>query len=273
MRNQPEFKPLIEEINNLVYDRQNYYFSDTIDGQINNLITCLRQKRCLLIFDGVENILAAGEQGGKYLEDFCAYGQLFRRIQDEKHQSCALITSREKPTGIDLREKNNSKNNSLVRSHQVPGLNDQEIQDILTSKKLIYPSFNSKQLVKNCGGNPLILNIVVGTIENLFQSDAQSFLDYDVVLYGDVWQLIDQQWQRLSPTEKQIMSYLTLKKDQVSLQQLVNGLKSQVPFTEIVTALESLQGRAVIKVYQHHFVQQPIMRKYLKQKIYNHHSH
>ena len=69
------------------------------------------------------------------------------------------------------------------------------------------------------------------------------------------------------------MSYLTLKKDQVNLQQFVNGLKSQVTFTEILTALESLQGRAVIKVCHDHFVQQPIIRKYLKQKIFNHHNH
>ncbi len=273
LRNQPEFKPLIEEINNLICDRQDYYFSDNIDGQINNLITCLRQKRCLLIFDGVDNILAAGEQRGKYSTKFSAYGQLLRRIQDEKHQSCALITSREKPTGIDLREKNNAKANYLVRSHQLQGLKDQEIQDILTSKNLLNSNFNSKQLVKNGGGNPLILQMIMGTIENLFQNNVQSFLDYDLVLYGDVWQLIDQQWQRLSSTEKQVMSYLTLKKEQVNLQQLVNGLKSQVTFTEIVTTLESLQGRAMIKVYQHHFVQQPIIRSYLKQKIFNTNSH
>ena len=85
-------------------DRQSLYISDNIEGQINNLMNCLRQKRCLLILDRLDNILASGQLGGQYLDGYQGYGQLLRRIQDEPHQSCVLITSREKPTGLSLRE-------------------------------------------------------------------------------------------------------------------------------------------------------------------------
>lgn len=78
----------------------------------------MRQKRCLLIFDGWENILSSKKLGGQYLNHYQGYGQLLRRVQDEQHQSCVLITSREKPTGLSLREGKKS----VVRSHVVKGL-------------------------------------------------------------------------------------------------------------------------------------------------------
>src|SRR4028118_781369 len=75
----------------------------TTDGSINTLMKQLRSKRCLLVLDNVESILQAGNRSGQYLPGYEAYRQLFDRICDEPHQSCLIITGRDKPGGFAMR--------------------------------------------------------------------------------------------------------------------------------------------------------------------------
>lgn len=72
----------------------------TIDSSIHILMQQLQQKRCLLVFDNVESILQSGNRCGQYQQGFEGYQQLFERICDELHQSCLIVTGREKPGGI-----------------------------------------------------------------------------------------------------------------------------------------------------------------------------
>jgi len=55
----------------------------------------LRSSRCLLVLDS-ESILRSGELAGRYCSGYEGYGQLLRRVGDERHQSCLVLTSREK---------------------------------------------------------------------------------------------------------------------------------------------------------------------------------
>ncbi|MGK7895415.1 MAG: NB-ARC domain-containing protein, partial [Xenococcus sp. (in: cyanobacteria)] len=116
--NVPKFKTFLDEFILAICDCQTCYLSDNTEQQINSLMNCLRQKRCLLVLDRLDQILAPGKLGGKYLDSYQDYGQLLRRIQDQPHQSSVLITSREKPTGLSLREGKKS----LVRSLKLRGL-------------------------------------------------------------------------------------------------------------------------------------------------------
>ena len=262
LRNAPEFKNVLAELIDAVCDRQNLYLADTIDGQINNLINCLRKKRCLLIFDGLENILSSKQIGGQYLDHYQGYGQLLRRIQDEQHQSCVLITSREKPTGLSLREGTKS----VVRSHVVKSLSSNAALEILGDRGLIASESTLKKLIKRCEGNPLILKIVSSTIETLFQGDVQIFLECNHILYGNIWQLIDQQFQRLSNLEQQVINYLILENRSVS--KLLNSNKLPIPPCQIMEALESLQGRSLIEITETEVHIQSMLLEYLKQKLF-----
>ena len=144
LRNAPEFKNILAELIYAVCDRQNLYLADTIDGQINNLINCLRKKRCLLILDGLENILAEKKLAGQYLDHYQGYGQLLRRTQDEQHQSCVLLTSREKPIGLSFREGKKS----VVRSHVVKCLSNNAALEILGDRGLIASESTLKKLIR-----------------------------------------------------------------------------------------------------------------------------
>ena len=68
----------------------------TVEGKIKSLLTELQRKRCLLILDNVETILRARAGESQYREGYEDYGRLFNLIINSRHQSCLLITSREK---------------------------------------------------------------------------------------------------------------------------------------------------------------------------------
>ncbi|MEH2452568.1 NB-ARC domain-containing protein [Nostoc sp.] len=126
----------------------------TIDSSISILMQQLQQKRCLLVFDKVESILQSGNRGGQYQQGFEAYQQLFERICDEPHQSCLIVTGREKPGKIAVR----SGKNLPVRSLSLSGLSVIEGQQILIAKGLDTTP-QHKTLVNYFGGNPLALLI------------------------------------------------------------------------------------------------------------------
>ncbi len=72
----------------------------SLTPRITLLIEMLQKRRCLLVLDNVETLLQEGEQSGRYRVGYEGYGQLFERIGTTQHQSCVLLTSREKPCRI-----------------------------------------------------------------------------------------------------------------------------------------------------------------------------
>lgn len=75
--------------------------NETAEVSINRLIVQLRATRCLLCLDRVESIL---QRGGQYRSGYEDYRYLCDRISDEPHQSCLVMTGRQKPADFALRE-------------------------------------------------------------------------------------------------------------------------------------------------------------------------
>jgi hypothetical protein len=98
LRQAPLLKELLEDIVPKLTDI-------AIDGvSIATLMEQLRQKRCLLVLDNVESILQGGTLSGQYQEGYKDYCRLLEHICDRPHQSCLILTGREKPEGIAVRE-------------------------------------------------------------------------------------------------------------------------------------------------------------------------
>jgi transcriptional regulator with XRE-family HTH domain len=76
----------------------------TLAQQVSKLMQYLRSRRCLLILDNAETILQR-EPVGHWRSGYEGYGQLLRDIGEASHQSCLLLTSREKPREIALMEE------------------------------------------------------------------------------------------------------------------------------------------------------------------------
>ncbi len=102
--NAPPLESILQECIQFFSLRADTAMPGEVDRQISLLLDFFRSHRCLLILDNVESILQGGSQAGHYREGYERYGRLIQRIGESKHQSCLLITSREKPLPVALLE-------------------------------------------------------------------------------------------------------------------------------------------------------------------------
>ena len=110
----------------------------SVEGQIELLITYFTRNRCLVVLDNVESILQAQVHSGQYLQGYEGYGQIFRAIGELNHQSCLLLTSREKPATI---ARSAVIYPQLVKSLAVGGLTNN----------------SAKKFIRSCGCPPMPL--------------------------------------------------------------------------------------------------------------------
>src|SRR5207302_1150570 len=96
LKNSPPLDEILGEWIKLLSDQSQLDLPDDVESKLSLLRTYLRQHRCLLILDNVESILREGELAGLYREGYEDYGRLIQHIGETVHQSCLIITSREK---------------------------------------------------------------------------------------------------------------------------------------------------------------------------------
>ncbi|TAG72467.1 MAG: hypothetical protein EAZ23_14170 [Oscillatoriales cyanobacterium] len=195
---------------------------------IHALMEQLRQKRCLLIFDNLEGY-----------ED---YRQLFARIADEPHQSCLILTGREQPGGFAVR----SGENLPVRSLKLFGLSPPVCQQILADKGLKVTLLQCRDIVNYFGGNPLALKLAATTIQTLFGGDIHAFLVQGNTVFSDLWDLLDRQFDRLSPLQQQIMYWLAINQEAATPAKLKAEILPEVSGRQLMEALEALAERSLI---------------------------
>src|SRR2546426_7287027 len=102
--NAPPLSNMLQECIPFVSAQQRTVLPEEENHQISLLLESFRTHRCLLVLDNVESIVQGGSQAGQYREDYEGYGRLLQRIGESKHQSCLLVTSREKPKEVALLE-------------------------------------------------------------------------------------------------------------------------------------------------------------------------
>src|SRR5713226_1972485 len=99
-------------------------------------------------------------QGGLHASQYQAgyeyYGRLIQCIGETQHQSCLLLTSREKPKEVALLEGTASP----VRSLHLDGIGFTEGKEILKDKGLLGSDEHWTELIHLYSGNPLALKLV-----------------------------------------------------------------------------------------------------------------
>lgn len=263
LRNAPPVKELLSELILFLCDEQEVNLPETVDSLISRLMEYLRSSRCLLILDNWESLLRSGERAGRYRSGYEGYGQLLRRVGDERHQSCLVLTSREKPIGLRAKE-----GESLpLRSLQLTGLRQEEAHGILLAKGLVSKEDESRLLIEYYSGNPMTLKIAATMIHSLFDGDVSRFLAQGTGVFGDIWDLLDQQFNRLSALEKQVMYCLASNQEWMTLPQLLKAIVPTLSHRELLEALESLQQRSLIQRLSASFTLQPVIMEYITQRL------
>lgn len=270
LRNAPPVGELLADLIDFLSKGCETTLAETLDGKISQLIELLRASRCLLVLDNAESILGTQNLSGGYREGYEGYGQLLRSVGDTRHQSCLVLTSWEKPKGISTREGKNLP----VRSLKLTGLNQTAAREIFSQKDLDFSllEHESQILVERYGGNPLALKIVATTIKELFDGDVAEFLAEGSIIFGDISDLLEQQFNRLSVLEQELMYWLAINREWVSLTDLkadINPVVNQkvVNQKNLLKALDSLQLRSLIEKNSGKFTQQPVVMEYITDKL------
>lgn len=238
LRNAP---PVIDILTELIkfLSQQEVELPSSADGLRRLLINYLRQSRSLLIFDNAEAILCSGITG-VYRQGYEEYGELFRCIGETFHSSCLILTSREKPKEIAALEGTTLP----VRSLQIGGLSPAAGMAILKAKGLDDLE-NLSLLADRYAGNPLALKIVATTVRDIFAGNTAELLK-ETTIFGDINNLLEQQFERLSDLEKEVTYWLAINREPVSLTQLREDLLS-LSQLKLIETLESLSRRSLIE--------------------------
>jgi len=221
------------------------------------LIKYLQNHRCLVVLDDVHNLFSSGESAGKYKPECEEYRSLFKQIEKLSHQSCFLLIGWEQP-----RELTQFKSqNKPIRTLQIKGLDIAAGREILRDCGLEEID-NSEALIHRYEGNPLWLKSVATLIQELGISATELLLDDTILLPEDLKDVLQQQYDRTSELEKQVMSLLARENQPVNLAKLLE--KGQISSSDLLNALQSLSRRCFIEKQESLYTLPPVLRQYIK---------
>jgi len=178
--------------------------------------------------------MRAGSQG---------YARLLQRIGETAHQSCLLLTSREKPADLAALEGSRSP----MRALRLAGLDAKAGAQLLAEKDVGGSPHDRVRLVEAYQGNPLALKIVAQTIVELFGGEIVPFLAQGEVVFGGVRELLGEQFARLSALEQGVFYWLAILREPVSLEELLTVLSRPRAPMHVLEALDGLRRRSLIE--------------------------
>jgi WD40 repeat protein len=255
LRNAPSLDTLLSDWISILSHQQE------TQTDLRRLLYYLQQHRCLLVLDNLETLLDTG-QAGSYRPGYEPYSELLRLVGSSPHQSCLLLTSREKvwdvvPFAGDI---------TPVRCLALQG-SPETAQVLLRASHLTGTEKQRQQLCDRYSNNPLAIQLIAATIRDLFDSDIGTFLNQNVLLLGGLRRLLDQHFERLSPLEESIMIWLAINRDWTSLSMLLDDMTVTTSRTQLLDALESLRWRSLIEKQQNTYTQQPVVMEYVTERL------
>jgi WD40 repeat protein/predicted ATPase/DNA-binding XRE family transcriptional regulator len=232
-----------------------------VPDKIALLIQLFRARRCLLVFDNFETILQPGALAGTYRTGYADYGALLQRLSSAAHQSCLVLTSREKPAELGPIEGRNAP----VRMLPLTGLDERAWQTMLAAKDIVGTANEVAALSRLYGGNPLALNLVAEPIRELFGSRVDAFLAAGDAFFNGVGTLMQQQCARSTPLEHAILDWLAIERELVPIKTLLARVGDVAPQRDVLAALESLLRRMHIErgPNQPAFTLQPVILEFV----------
>ncbi len=262
------------------------FMPKNVAGQLELLLEICQQHRCLIVLDNCESIFQAGAQVGQYRSGYADYGDLFSTLGRTNHQSCLLLTSREKPTEISQLEGINAKVRTLI----LPGLDAVAGQRIFADRGC-EPISQAEwvEIDRYCGGNPLAFQLIAAAVQEVADGDVSEIFPYlrsSNLGFADIQILLEQQWDRLTTEEQQVMYWLAIGREPMSILDLEGSLhpawnhssnyRSLPPaqtiarHSSLLTVLQSLRRRSIIANLpgqidrsQRHWSLQPMVMEYV----------
>ncbi|MEG4575917.1 NB-ARC domain-containing protein [Microcoleus sp. N3A4] len=219
------------------------------------LIKYLQNYRCLIVLDDVHHLFCSGELAGKYKPEYEEYRSLFKQIEKLSHQSCLMLIGWEQPREVTQVKSQNTS----IRTLQLKGLDIAAGREILRDYGL-EESDNSEALIHRYQGNPLWLKSVANLIQDLGGGVTELLPNDTILLPEDLKDVLQQQFDRLSELEKQIISLLAKESQSINRAKLLEN--EIIPASDLLNALQSLSRRCLIEQQANFYTISPVLRQY-----------
>src|SRR5437763_9227840 len=261
LRDAPDCSALLDDCLSVLSPEPLGMVPQSLERRLSLLLEDLRSRRVLLVLDNLEVLLEAGEVRGHLRPGFEAYGHLLRQVAQTGHQSCLLLTSREQPAA--LRSLEGSR--TPVRSLRLVGLEASACEQLLAEHELVGSPQERARLVERYEGNPLALKIVAETIADLFGDAIGPFLAQDTLVFGNLADLLDEQFARLSTLEQTLLYWLAIVREPVTLKELHAVLVARLSPGQVLEAIDGLHRRSLIERGRRpgSFTLQSVVREYV----------
>ncbi|EFH89829.1 NB-ARC domain-containing protein [Ktedonobacter racemifer] len=265
LRDSPTCATLVESCFQVLDPQAQSAVPDALEERLRLLMEQLRARRVLLVLDNAETLLEEGTGTGRIRAGALGYAQLLRLMGETRHQSCLLLTSREKPADLGPLEGKRSP----VRALRLAGLDDLAGAQVLTEKEVVGSPQDLVRLVKVYQGNPLALKIVAQTIVELFGGEIVPFLRQGEAVFGGVRALLDEQYARLSALEQTVLGWLAILREPVSLEELLCVLVAPLAPLQLLEAVDGLRRRSLIERGQRagSFTLQSVVLEYVTDRL------
>jgi DNA-directed RNA polymerase specialized sigma subunit len=219
------------------------------------LIKYLQNHRCLIVLDDVHNLLCSGELAGKYKPESEDYRSLFKQIEKLSHQSCLMLVGWEQPREVTQVKSQNTS----IRTLQLKGLDIAAAREILRDYGL-EESDSSEALIHRYQGNPLWLKSVANLIQDLGGGVTELLPNDTILLPEDLKDVLQQQFDRLSELEKQVISLLAKESQPINRAKLLEN--EIIAASDLLNALQSLSRRCLIEQQANFYTISPVLKQY-----------
>lgn len=243
LRDGPSMFEVVDECIRFLSSGDDSILSTLPERRISALLKLLKNKRSLLIFDGAEAVLEEGIQTGGYVDKYDDYAELFQKIGQSSHNSCLLLTSREKPEEFVLMEAESSPIHSL----SLHGLSVNNAREVLNNRGLYGDDESWQKLVSGYSGNPLALKLASEPISEVYGGDIEAFLKGSVSIVTGVRDLLDTHFSRLTLLERSVLYWLAIEREALPPDALLKNFVENISETELLEALRWLRRRSLIE--------------------------
>jgi hypothetical protein len=227
------------------------------DNKLPQFFNLLRQQKCLIILDDVQELFACGQFIGKYKSKYKDYKTFFTRITEIEHQSSLILISQEQCQEMLCLDEDLYP----VKCLELQGLDNIEI----LQKMGLKDEESWLSLMNLYEGNPVYLKDIASLIRTIFLGNVSDFVrENTLLLTEDMKFRLTELWERLSPIEKQIVGELSKSNQPLSREELRKLLS--LSSMDLINGLQSLSKRYLIKTIEKEkilFDLSPVFKEYV----------
>lgn len=228
---------------------------------LSEFIDCLRQRKILLVLDGLQCILEVSQNSISYKEKFEGYGQFLRSLISTNHQSLLITTSRIKPKLLEYYS------NNQVKFLNLQGFDRQTTMSFLNMDHRT--EVEKKEIIclsKKLQFNPQLLKIASNHLDFSAEHEAEHLIE-ELSLIEAIANLLELELSYLLNLDREIIYWLAISCSPLSLEELSRQTHNSQPRLKFSHSIKSLTERSLVLNNHNTYSLMPLMKTYLRRKL------